>query len=69
MNNLKVFENIEFGKIRTLIKDDEPWFVATDICKALGINNSRQALSRLDKDEKNSVILNDGIRKSYKVNS
>ncbi|MBN1430479.1 MAG: Bro-N domain-containing protein [Anaerolineae bacterium] len=40
--------------------DGEPWFIGKDVCEALGLNNVGQALSRLDDDEKNSIILNDG---------
>lgn len=36
----------------TLIKDGEPWFVAADVCRVLDISNNRDALSRLDIDEK-----------------
>ena len=39
--------------------DDEPWFVAIDVCKALEINNSRMAIDRLDVDEKADVSLTD----------
>lgn len=39
----------------------DPWFVASDVCAALGIGNHRQALSRLDKAEKGDVILSDAI--------
>lgn len=60
MNELQVFNNAMFGNVRIILQDNEPWFVAKDICDCLEINNSRQALSRLDDDEKNSVILNDG---------
>lgn len=59
-NNIKIFENPDFGKVRVLMKGGEPWFVAKDVCDVLEIGNSRQALSRLDEDEKNTVILNDG---------
>lgn len=61
MNELKVFNNAMFGNVRIILRDNEPWFVAKDVCDCLDIGNSRQALSRLDDDEKNSVILNDGI--------
>ncbi|MBF1107083.1 MAG: phage antirepressor KilAC domain-containing protein [Solobacterium sp.] len=61
MNELKVFNNVMFGNVRIILRDNEPWFVAKDVCDCLDIGNSRQALSRLDDDEKNSVILNDGI--------
>lgn len=59
-NNLMIFKNKEFGEIRTLEINNEPWFVAKDICEILEIKNSRQALTRLDEDEKADVILNDG---------
>lgn len=60
MNELKIFNNSTFGNVRVIKQNGEPWFVAKDVCDCLDISNSRQALSRLDNDEKNSVILNDG---------
>lgn len=60
MNELQIFKNNQFGNVRIVMKEQEPWFVAKDICNCLEINNSRQALIRLDDDEKSSVILNDG---------
>lgn len=59
MNELKIFENEEFGQIRTVTENKEPWFVASDICKALDIANTTQAVSRLDHDEKS--MLNIGL--------
>ncbi|MBR3404945.1 MAG: phage antirepressor KilAC domain-containing protein [Firmicutes bacterium] len=47
-----IFENPEFGQVRTVTKQKEPWFAAVDVCRALEIGNSRMALSRLDEDEK-----------------
>lgn len=61
MQELKIFESAEFGEIRAAEINGEPWFIAADVCRALEIGNSRQALTRLDDDEKNTVILNDGI--------
>lgn len=60
MNELQVLNNAMFGNVRIILQDNEPWFVAKDVCECLEINNSRQALSRLDADEKADVILNDG---------
>ena len=60
MNDLQVFINAMLGTVRILMRNNEPWFVAKDVCDCLEINNSRQALSRLDADEKSNVILNDG---------
>lgn len=59
-NEIQVFNNDTFGNLRTIIKDDEIWFVAKDVCDALELGNSRQALVRLEDDEKADVILNDG---------
>lgn len=52
MNELQIFENSEFGQIRTITRDNEPYFVASDICKALGLSNPSMAVSRLDDDER-----------------
>ena len=52
MNELKTFQNPKFGTIRTTTINGEPWFVAADVCKALEIQNNRDAISRLDADEK-----------------
>lgn len=60
MNELKIFSNEKFGSVRTVIKDNEPWFVAADVCKSLDIGNSTMALSRLDDDEK-ALISIEGI--------
>lgn len=54
-NNMQIFQNEAFGEIRTLLIDGEPWFVAADVCKALLIVNSRDALTRIDDDEKGVV--------------
>lgn len=56
MNELQIFENPDFGKIRAIEQNGEPWFVAADVCRALDIKNSRDALTRLDDDEKGVVL-------------
>lgn len=55
MGELKIFENPKFGKVRVVERDGEPWFVAADVCRALDISNSRDAVGRLDEDEKGVV--------------
>lgn len=47
-----LFQNEEFGQIRTAVIDDVPWFVAADVCAALEIANTTDAIKRLDDDEK-----------------
>lgn len=57
MDNIKieVFKNSEYGEFRTLIRAGEPWFVAVDVCRVLGLSNSRVAAETLDEDEKADV--------------
>lgn len=45
MNNLQVFQNEDFGQMRVIMKDGEPWFVGKEIAKKLGYSNSRKALA------------------------
>ena len=52
MNEIAVFENEQFGTIRTLSVEGEPWFVAADVCRALEIGDTHKAVGRLDEDEK-----------------
>lgn len=51
MNELKIFENQEFGKIRSVMVNNEPYFVAKDVCDILEIKNTTMAINRLDEDE------------------
>lgn len=55
MNQLQVFRNNEFGQIRTLTIDNEPWFVGKDVADALGYSNTRDALSKHVDDEDKGV--------------
>ena len=55
---IRIFENEQFGKVRVVMRDDEPWFVASDVCRALGINPT--AVRRLDADEKMTLRLMQG---------
>lgn len=59
--NLEVFKNDNFGQIRSLIIDNEPYFVGKDIANALGYKNTRDAVSNhVDKDDKTEVAVHDG---------
>lgn len=58
---VRIFENEQFGKMRTLKMGQDVWFATSDVCAALGIKNPSQTLSRLDDDEKmTTLILNEG---------
>ena len=52
MNELKIFENPEFGKVRVVDRNGAPWFVAKDVCECLELGNPRSSLALLDEDEK-----------------
>lgn len=58
MQELKIFNNSEFGQVRTIVLDGEPWFCMVDICKSLDIGNVSQAKTRLKED---GVIINEVI--------
>lgn len=51
MNDLQIFNNEEFGKVRTALVNEEPMFCLIDICKALEIKNATDVAKRLDEDE------------------
>lgn len=60
MNELKIFNSPEFGQVRTITLDGEPWFVGKDVADALGYSNSRDALARhVDDEDKTSVVIPD----------
>lgn len=56
MNELQNF-NFNGSQVRALTIDNEPWFVATDACKILGLTNTTVALQRLDEDERSKFNL------------
>ena len=53
MNELEIFKSAEFGDIRTMIVDNEPWFVGKDLTKCLGYSNASKALAdHVDTEDK-----------------
>lgn len=52
VESLRCYQSDQFGSIRVIIRDGDPWFVAKDVCACLSIANSRDAVARLDDDEK-----------------
>lgn len=55
MNSLQTFNNEDFGNIRTLMKDGDPWFVGKDIALALGYSDTAKAITRHIEDEDKGV--------------
>ena len=68
MNELQIFQNADFGEVRTVTRDGEPWFVAADVCRALEIGNPSQAISRLDEDEKFTTLISNESAATGKSN-
>lgn len=68
MNELTVFNNEEFGEVRTITIDGEPWFVANDILRVLAVSNLKDALRTLDDDEKSGVDIIDPHGRKQKTN-
>lgn len=66
-NRMQVFNNDQFGSVRTVVKDGEPWFVAADVCKALEIGNPTDVMRRLDDDERTLVSI-EGASNTLPVN-
>ena len=63
MSELKVFQNEEFGAVRTMTINGEPYFVGKDVADILGYSNSRKALiDHVDEEDKNTVTIRDGSR-------
>lgn len=61
MNELKIFSNPDFGTIRTLELNNEPWFVGKDVAEVLGYTNPRDALAKhVDAEDKDTVAICDG---------
>ncbi|WP_267379336.1 phage antirepressor [Bacillus sp. GM_Baccil_2] len=68
MNQLQVFNNEEFGRVRTVVKGEDVWFVAKDVCDVLEIVNTTRSLSRLDDDELHSMKVTDSLGRPQDTN-
>lgn len=69
MNELKIFENPEFGEIRTVEIDGEPWLVGKDVAQALGYKNPQEAVrTHVDDEDKGvSEILTPGGKQNVPI--
>ncbi len=61
MNGLKIFNNPEFGEVRTIERDGEPWFVGKDVADVLGYQNGSRDINRhVDEEDRIKVMIFDG---------
>lgn len=59
MNELKIFQNEEFGEVRSLVINNEPWFVGKDVAKALGYENPSKAIrDHVEEEDKKVGVQN-----------
>lgn len=61
MDNMMIFENPEFGTVRTIIKDGEPWFVGKDVAENLEYRNGSRDIKRhVDEEDRQKILISDG---------
>lgn len=65
---VEVFTHKDFGQIRTIQLNGEPWFVANDVMRVLEVSNSKDAIRALDDDEKSGVDIIDPHGRKQKTN-
>ena len=69
MSNIQIFNNPEFGEIRTIDRDGEPWFVGKDVAAALGYEKPQNAISaHVDNEDKTTALIQ-GTGSNYKSNA
>ena len=71
MNDLQIFENPEFGSIRTLEINGEPWFVGKDVAEVLAYNEPHKAITRhVDEEDRTKypILSNGGMQESWLIN-
>lgn len=72
MNELQTFNYQPQGcplpcQVRTIQKDNEPWFVLKDVCQVLGMSNSRMVADRLDQDEVSQTYITDSLGRQQEM--
>lgn len=69
-NIISKYSHDSFGEVRVITKDGEPWFVAADVCRALEIKDTWNAMQRLDEDEKGACSISTlgGMQEMFIVN-
>lgn len=66
MNKLQIFKSPEFGQVRTVTIDGDPWFVAKDVAMALGYAKPENAVANhIDPEDKTSTLIQ-GSGSNYK---
>lgn len=61
MSQVQLFSHPDLGELKATIKNGEPWFLAGDVCRVLGIKNSRDAVNEIGKKLRTAGIKDVGI--------
>lgn len=67
MEKMIIFSNADFGEVRTLTINSEPWFVGRDICKMFGDKNESRSLSRIGDEDKMVMSITDSLGRPQKA--
>lgn len=63
MNEMQIFKNEQFGTVRTVTVNNEPWFVGKDVADDLGYQNGSRDINRhVDEDDRKKIMLSDGTQ-------
>lgn len=68
-NAAQTYEHKQFGKIRVIEKEGNPWFIAKDICAALGLAQVSRAIQKLDEDEVTTSKVIDSLGREQTANA
>lgn len=68
MSNIQIFSNNEFGEIRTVIIEGEPWFVSKDISENLGYTRTSNMVKLVDDEDKRNISSSDLEQQGYNQN-
>lgn len=68
MSNIQIFSNNEFGEIRTVIIEGEPWFVSKDISEKLGYTRTSNMVKLVDDEDKRNISSSDLEQQGYNQN-
>lgn len=68
MNELQIFNDKQFGQIRTAMINDEPYFMLADVCRVLEIANPRNTLQRLNKNGVHNIDTIDSMGRTQQAN-
>lgn len=67
MNEITIFNNEEFGTIRAIERDGEPWFIGKDICQIFGDKNHSRSLGRIEAEDKREEEIVDAMGRKQKA--